>query len=421
MDDSLYKQAVEIVRNDKKASTSYIQRKLRIGYNRAADLIDRMEAEGIVSAADYLGRREVVGLEKKLSNEEDSLSFGKFLGSCICIILYFLLGLISFLVMIGCFASGDVGIAAFGGLFAVFCGYRIYCKIEKKSIEIKKTYSIEDNYLYEKLLYSIWKSREVDAKKIKDIVGDEHKAEILVYRLEQEGLGKFESENKMILDFYRIADKVKQTAYYLKREKEEKEVEREFKVCQHKDVLLRKYHQLVYEDDYGIIKEDKYRAELEYFVKNVLRKNEPENSYSLSNEVDWVLKQVKIFLLNENEQEITTPVKNPYDFEKQCADILNNHGWKAKATSKSLDQGVDVIAEKDGKKIAIQCKLYSQPVGNKAVQEVNAGKIYYKTDYAAVVSNNTYTISARQLAQNCGVLLLSVDELSNLDDLIFIQ
>ncbi len=59
-DEDLYAQAVAIVQSDKKASTSYIQRKLRIGYNRAASLIDKMEAEGIISAADHVGRREVL-------------------------------------------------------------------------------------------------------------------------------------------------------------------------------------------------------------------------------------------------------------------------------------------------------------------------------------------------------------------------
>ena len=59
-DDDLYTQAVAIVQADKKASTSYIQRRLRIGYNRAATLIDRMEQEGIISAPDHVGRREVL-------------------------------------------------------------------------------------------------------------------------------------------------------------------------------------------------------------------------------------------------------------------------------------------------------------------------------------------------------------------------
>ena len=59
-DDDLYRQAVQIVQNDKKASTSYVQRRLRIGYNRAATIIERMEAEGIITPPDHAGKREVV-------------------------------------------------------------------------------------------------------------------------------------------------------------------------------------------------------------------------------------------------------------------------------------------------------------------------------------------------------------------------
>ena len=56
----LYEQAVEIVLRDQKASTSYLQRRLSIGYNRAADLIDRMEQDGVISPADHAGRREIL-------------------------------------------------------------------------------------------------------------------------------------------------------------------------------------------------------------------------------------------------------------------------------------------------------------------------------------------------------------------------
>lgn len=59
-DEKLYASAVEIVKNNKKASTSYLQRKLRIEYNKAASIVDRMEAEGIVSEADHVGRRKVL-------------------------------------------------------------------------------------------------------------------------------------------------------------------------------------------------------------------------------------------------------------------------------------------------------------------------------------------------------------------------
>ncbi len=59
-EDDLYDMAVAIVLRDRKASTSYIQRRLSIGYNRAADLIERMEQEGLISAANNTGRREIL-------------------------------------------------------------------------------------------------------------------------------------------------------------------------------------------------------------------------------------------------------------------------------------------------------------------------------------------------------------------------
>jgi S-DNA-T family DNA segregation ATPase FtsK/SpoIIIE len=61
----LYQQAVQIVTRDKKASTSYIQRRLQIGYNRAASIMERMEQEGIVGQANHAGKREIlVGTEE---------------------------------------------------------------------------------------------------------------------------------------------------------------------------------------------------------------------------------------------------------------------------------------------------------------------------------------------------------------------
>ena len=56
----LYDKAVAVVLRDRKASTSYIQRRLAIGYNRAASLIERMEKEGLVGPANHAGKREIL-------------------------------------------------------------------------------------------------------------------------------------------------------------------------------------------------------------------------------------------------------------------------------------------------------------------------------------------------------------------------
>jgi S-DNA-T family DNA segregation ATPase FtsK/SpoIIIE len=58
--DDLYDRAVAVVTRDRKASTSYVQRRLQIGYNRAASLIERMEQEGVVSAANHAGKRDIL-------------------------------------------------------------------------------------------------------------------------------------------------------------------------------------------------------------------------------------------------------------------------------------------------------------------------------------------------------------------------
>jgi S-DNA-T family DNA segregation ATPase FtsK/SpoIIIE len=59
-DDQLYDQAVAVVLKDRKVSTSYIQRKLAIGYNKAAKLVEQMEDQGLVGQANHVGKREIL-------------------------------------------------------------------------------------------------------------------------------------------------------------------------------------------------------------------------------------------------------------------------------------------------------------------------------------------------------------------------
>ena len=63
---SLYEQAVQLVVREQKASTSFVQRHLKIGYNRAATIIEDMERNGIISAANHVGKRDVL-----ISNDAD--------------------------------------------------------------------------------------------------------------------------------------------------------------------------------------------------------------------------------------------------------------------------------------------------------------------------------------------------------------
>lgn len=104
-------------------------------------------------------------------------------------------------------------------------------------------------------------------------------------------------------------------------------------------------------------------------------------------------------------------ITDPYEYERFIARKLCELGWDAYSTTGSGDQGADVVAEKFGIKFVIQCKLYGKPVGNKAVQEVSSARDYYDADGSAVVTNQGYTKSARQLAESQSVWLLHDSEL----------
>lgn len=92
-------------------------------------------------------------------------------------------------------------------------------------------------------------------------------------------------------------------------------------------------------------------------------------------------------------------------FEHFVTYLFNSLGYKAINTKLSGDQGIDVIATKGKTKIAIQAKCYSKPVGNHAIMEAVAGGKYYNADKIMVVTNNTFTKGARELAQANNVIL----------------
>ena len=94
------------------------------------------------------------------------------------------------------------------------------------------------------------------------------------------------------------------------------------------------------------------------------------------------------------------------EFEKFFASLLNQLEYdNVEVTSGSGDFGIDVIAEKDEIKYGFQCKLYSSPVGVDAVQEALAGQKHYGCTLAVVVTNNTFTPQAKQLARESLVAL----------------
>jgi hypothetical protein len=91
----------------------------------------------------------------------------------------------------------------------------------------------------------------------------------------------------------------------------------------------------------------------------------------------------------------------PNEFETFCAEELKRIGWNARVTMQSRDQGVDVVAEKNGVRVVIQCKLYARPVGNKAVQEAAAARAHEQ----GIMASWSQTTDTRRMPTNLLLLM----------------
>ncbi len=189
--------------------------------------------------------------------------------------------------------------------------------------------------------------------------------------------------------------------------------------------------QLVSVDAYGTVDLSKWIKEKELFVRTrvmplLAAEGLSEEWPAIAGEVDHRIEMTASAAPVGRDQqasfvsdpEVFDPRMTPTDYELHCAMLLRSAGWDAQTTVASGDQGTDVIARRGGVTLVLQCKLYSQPVGNSAVQEISAARLHQQANYAAVVSNASYTSAAQQLARTNGVYLLHHEELRAFDPVL---
>lgn len=184
-------------------------------------------------------------------------------------------------------------------------------------------------------------------------------------------------------------------------------------VQQHAHELAIRRRQLIHVGAYGVADLTAWERETAHFIAAVVipcaeaRRPVGDVSSELRAMIEAAVATVPV-----------TPLRadlDPVEYEAMVADILGRHGWDARLTKASGDQGVDVLATKGPLRVVLQCKLHSRPVGNAAVQEAIAGQRFEQATHSAVVSNQPFTRAAQQLAGAAGVLLLHHEELPALE------
>jgi restriction system protein len=177
-------------------------------------------------------------------------------------------------------------------------------------------------------------------------------------------------------------------------------------------------------DEYGNMSEDPWNRHLNTFIKKTLLPdfqrrmidhllaNGPKRHLGrLRSRIDRIVDRYQMSTPSDTEFE--DPMTGR-EFEVYCREILQEAGWHAALTLGSGDQGADIIAEKDGSRLVIQCKFYNGTVGNKAVQEAYAAAALQDAHHAVVVTNSVFTKSAHQLAHKNSVLLMHHTDLPRL-------
>lgn len=186
----------------------------------------------------------------------------------------------------------------------------------------------------------------------------------------------------------------------------------------HRAALQRNIYRAKRKNDYGRIVEDTTTDVIYEFTSSV---DLDESLISVLEAEELIFEQLDI--REEDDKQVGfDPSSIPFDghsFERWVTEALVGYGWQAELTAAGRDQGIDVTASRNGKKVGLQCKLYSSSVGNKAIQEAHAGKVYYGLDAAAVITNSSYTSSARDLAAMTGVKLLSHHDIPVLYEKLF--
>lgn len=190
-------------------------------------------------------------------------------------------------------------------------------------------------------------------------------------------------------------------------------------ILPHIVTLITKEKQKIMQDDYGNVIEDAWNAEISYFLKTMCGYDTPNAEDIRNFKVIYnAVKHTKIdgYEILEVCQPTSIKVESGADYEDAVKILLENAGYEVRKTPVTGDQGVDLIVTHNDKKCAIQCKFYSGSVGNKAVQEVIAGRDFYDCDFGIVCSNSSYTKSARQLAHSQSISLTSHNEIAGVID-----
>jgi restriction system protein len=195
----------------------------------------------------------------------------------------------------------------------------------------------------------------------------------------------------------------------------------------HENALISYYHQSRSKDYFGNIDEKRWHGHINTFLQTQLTPDTQNFTAWRSSEIGKTAaamvdhktsEMIALHKQNNPLARVDVTALTPLEYERHCAELLSEAGWKISMTPPTRDGGADFIAEKQSWRIIVQCKRYAEPVGNKAVQEVNSAVRLYQGNVACVVAPNGFTKQAQREAESLSVHLLHHSALPTFGDKI---
>lgn len=215
----------------------------------------------------------------------------------------------------------------------------------------------------------------------------------------------------LIVDRRTFVARERQAEVSEKRRAEERYLLKELVNNQHVP-LRRNLRRAVKRNDYGAVIKDTRQKAVEEFLSSF----DLPRYLTLEESIPIIASELRAIQSEDLQRfDFSRIPADGIEFEHWVAKGLSTLGWKVKVTPPGGDQGIDVLAQKSGVRVGLQCKLYSKAVGNSAVQEASAGRNYYAAHKVAVVTTVGYTTAAKELADANNVILLLADQLQQAD------
>lgn len=189
-------------------------------------------------------------------------------------------------------------------------------------------------------------------------------------------------------------------------------------VEEHLNTLIAQKNLRTSHDAYGNAIIDGWNDELDYFIESTVKRRIPEAQDYRADIIQIVEQKIAIKAVMAKGKFQGYISDNGHEFERECLEAFKAYGWTGYRTKGSGDQGADLVISKNGRTVAVQCKLYANKVGNSAIQQIYAAKTIYQADFAAVISKSGYTPSALQAAKHTEVFLLTAGAEEELDRMI---